>query len=172
MMYEILQLLPLTLLLAGLVALMFFDIKEGVLPDVIIFPLAVLGFIYAALSEYAIFFVPRGIGIWDSLIGALTGLLLLAAVYYAGKKFMGREVMGLGDVKFMAMAGAWVGWQGLNAVLIGGALLSIIFYVALRPFRGTTREIPFGPGLCIALGAVAILNQLGIEITPAILTDW
>jgi leader peptidase (prepilin peptidase)/N-methyltransferase len=102
------------------------------------------------------FFLPAAA--WtDSLIGLLAGggsLYLVAVAYEALTK---REGMGGGDVKLLAMIGAWLGWKAvlftlffasLSGTLIGGAAM-------LLQKQGRQYAIPFGPFL--AFGALAYL---------------
>lgn len=99
-------------------------------------------------------------GLWRAVIAALIGSMpiwwLRAAYFY----IRGAEGMGLGDVKLMAIIGAFLGWQGAFGTLlmgsIGGAVIGVI--LAYRSQRGLKTALPFG----VCLGAAALL----ILLTP------
>ncbi len=88
----------------------------------------------------------------QALLGAAVGFLLLWLVAIAGAKLFGQDAMGGGDIKMMAMIGAFLGWQGvLLSLFLGAALGTVIFL----PFKLLGREklVPFG--VFLALGAAA-----------------
>jgi leader peptidase (prepilin peptidase)/N-methyltransferase len=116
---------------AALIAITFIDIDHRIIPNQISLPGILIGFACSFLWE----------GFWvDSLIGLLVGgggLLLLSLIY---SLIRGREGMGMGDVKLLAMLGAWLGWQCLLFVLlfasVQGVLLALILWlsgVKLKP---------------------------------------
>jgi leader peptidase (prepilin peptidase)/N-methyltransferase len=88
------------------------------------------------------------------LVGAATGGGIIWFIRAAGTLALKREAMGLGDVKFMAMAGLLLGpvptLLALGVAMVGGSVLGLAIWAATR-----NREIPFGPFL--ALGALAVL---------------
>ena len=78
-----------------------------------------------------------------------------------------KEAMGGGDIKMMAMVGAFLGWQGVLLTIFLGALLGTLVYVPLQFIRGAKEdgnELPFG--IYLSLGAAATFL-----FGPAIL-DW
>ena len=81
--------------------------------------------------------------------GAALGFGLLWATAAVGKFFMGRDAMGGGDVKMMAMAGAFLGPAGVLVTLFAGSVLGAVVFgpVSLK----TGRLVPFG--IFLALGA-------------------
>lgn len=110
---------------AALIAITFIDIDHRIIPNQISLPGILIGFACSFLWE----------GFWvDSLIGLLVGgggLLLLSLLY---SLIRGREGMGMGDVKLLAMLGAWLGWQCLLFVLlfasVQGVLLALILWIS------------------------------------------
>jgi leader peptidase (prepilin peptidase)/N-methyltransferase len=93
----------------------------------------------------------------DSLLGILLGggsLFLVAAVY---QRLTGQEGMGGGDVKLLAMIGAFLGWKAVLPVIFLGSLAGSLVGVPLMLIKrsGGKLAIPFGPFL--ALGAVICL---------------
>jgi leader peptidase (prepilin peptidase)/N-methyltransferase len=88
-------------------------------------------------------------GFVDAVIGAALGFGLLYGVAVAGAWLFKEEAMGGGDIKMMAMVGAFVGWQGVLLTLFSGALLGLLIFV---PFTlRKKRLVPFG--VFLALGA-------------------
>ena len=129
---------------ASLVAIAFIDLHHKVIPDILSISLLILGFIASLfkLSE-----VP-----WlESLIGILGGggFFYLVAVLF--EKLTGREGMGGGDIKMLAMIGAWAGWRPLPSIILmsslGGILIgSVSLLLAQKKMRS---KIPFGPFLSL-----------------------
>lgn len=98
-----------------------------------------------------------------ALIGALVGFLVLWVVGAAGKWLLKEEAMGGGDIKMMAMVGAFLGWQGVLLTIFLGALAGTLIFLPLKLMR-KNRLVPFG--VFLSLGA-AVTFVIG----PAIL-DW
>jgi len=134
---------------AAMVVITFIDLDHRIIPDVISLPGIGVGF---ALS----FFLPSP-SVLESLIGLVTGGGSLFVVAYAYEAITKREGMGGGDVKLLAMIGAWLGWKAilftlffasLSGTLIGGGAM-------LAQRQGRHYAIPFGPFL--AFSALAYL---------------
>ncbi|VXC28760.1 A24 family peptidase [Pseudomonas sp. 9Ag] len=148
------------LLTWGLLAMSMIDVDHQLLPDSIVLPLLWLGLIV----NYFGLFAPLPDAVW----GAVAGYLSLWSVYWLFKLVTGKEGMGYGDFKLLAMLGAWGGWQVLPQTIllssVVGAVLGTIMLRMQKADSGTT--IPFGPYLAIA-GWVALL--WGDQITAAYL---
>lgn len=144
---EALLALPLTWCL---LALSLIDADHQLLPDVLVLPMLWLGLIVNAFGLY----VPLS----DALWGAVAGYLSLWSVYWVFKLVTGKEGMGYGDFKLMALIGAWGGWQVLPLTLllssVVGALVGLCLLRLRRHALGTA--MPFGPYLAIA-GWIAVL---------------
>jgi leader peptidase (prepilin peptidase)/N-methyltransferase len=94
--------------------------------------------------------IPRGVaGLGSALLGAAVGFGLLYVVAWAGEKAFKQEAMGGGDIKMMAMVGAFVGWKGVLLTIFGGALLGTIVFVPIS--LRTKKLVPFG--IFLAAGA-------------------
>jgi leader peptidase (prepilin peptidase) / N-methyltransferase len=147
------------LLSALIVVLVATDIRERILPDKVNFfglaaAIVISGFlapvdgVAAWLSNRMFDFPPPApiLSIADSLLGALVGGGLLWIVAEGYFRLRGREGMGLGDVKMMAMVGAFVGLERtLLAILIGSLLGSVIGLAFIAIFRKEhDYELPFG----------------------------
>ncbi|MBU2331405.1 MAG: A24 family peptidase [Gammaproteobacteria bacterium] len=138
------------LLTWGLVAMSMIDIDHQLLPDSLVLPLLWLGLI---LNSFGLF-----VSLESALWGAVAGYLSLWSVYWLFKLATGKEGMGYGDFKLLAMLGAWGGWQVLPLTIllssVVGAVLGTILLRVQRAESGT--PIPFGPYLAIA-GWIALL---------------
>jgi leader peptidase (prepilin peptidase) / N-methyltransferase len=134
---------------ATLVTISFIDLDHRIIPDILSLP--------GVAAGWAVSFFPWGVYWIDSLIGTLAGggSLYLVAVLY--KRITGREGMGGGDIKLLAMIGAWMGWQALPLIVLiaslTGAVIGMVFI--LFSGKGYRFRIPFGPFL--SLGALAYL---------------
>ncbi len=93
-----------------------------------------------------------------AVIGAATGFLLLFFVAWAGEKAFGKEAMGGGDIKMMAMVGAFVGWKGVLLTIFGGALLGSLIFVPLSLVR-TEKLVPFGVFLAAAAAITFVVGD-------------
>ncbi len=134
----------------ALIALTFIDFDHQLLPDDITLPLLWIGLL---LSLFGIF-----TDMQSSIIGAVAGYLSLWSVYQLFKLITGKEGMGYGDFKLLAVFGAWFGWQALPMVILLSSLVGAIVGVSLVLFLGRDRQlpIPFGPYLAAA-GWIAML---------------
>jgi leader peptidase (prepilin peptidase) / N-methyltransferase len=141
----------------ALVVLFAIDLEHHLLPNVITLPGIVVGF---ALS----FFVEPG---WlASLIGIVVGGGLLFLVAEAYFRIRGEEGLGMGDVKMLAMIGAFVGWKlaivALMLASLAGSLVGVALIVSRR--GGMKYALPFGTFLAVGAAAAATVG-------PA-LVDW
>ncbi len=146
------------LLTWALIALSFIDIDHQLLPDSIILPLMWLGLL---LSLSGLFTDAHA-----SIIGAAAGYLVLWGVYHLFKLVTGKEGMGYGDFKLLALLGAWLGWQYLPMIILLSSLVGAVFgtLMIVLSRQDRNKPIPFGPYLAAA-GWIALLwgkeiNQL------------
>lgn len=133
-----------------LVALTFIDIDHMLLPDQLTLPLVWLALIAAVLG---ITIAPS-----DAIIGAACGYLSLWSVYWLFKLITGKEGMGYGDFKLLAIFGALLGWQSLLTIILLSSVVGAIIGITLLSIQGKDKAtpIPFGPYLAIA-GWVTLL---------------
>jgi leader peptidase (prepilin peptidase) / N-methyltransferase len=162
----------------ALVVVSVIDLEHGIIPDVISLPGILVGLAVSAL-------VPGGVGLWNAFAGAVLGGGLLWAIAAGYQRAAGIEGLGLGDVKLLAMIGAFLGWQSLPAVLLVASITGSLGGIAvIASRRGRTRArrvlralgpgalarhlrrtpLPFGPFL--ALGALAAL------FVPSLALPW
>lgn len=143
------------LLTWALVALSFIDVDHQLLPDSITLPLLWAGL---ALSLVTIDGTTLFANNHDAIVGALAGYLSLWSVYWLFKLCTGKEGMGHGDFKLLALFGAWLGWQAVPVIILLASLVGAVLGIALILLRGRDKNlpIPFGPYLAIA-GWIALL---------------
>jgi leader peptidase (prepilin peptidase)/N-methyltransferase len=140
-------------LLCGAMALI--DIYRGIIPNELNLSIAGLGLLKAAVSGGAIAALEAGCD------GVVIGLVfwLLRRLYFALRKTQG---LGLGDVKFLAAAGPWIGIAGLPSLLLVATLTALVAAGGLQlAGRNMTRRtpLPFGPFLAAGLLATVIVQQ-------------
>lgn len=140
---------------AALVVISFIDLDVRIVPDVVSLPGIALGFLASIGGRY-LFADPTPIlpSPFSSLLGIVIGggfLLLVAWGYYF---FTGIEGMGGGDVKLLAMIGAFLGWPSIPTTLFFASLTGSVVGLAFMLGKGVGGKyaLPFAPFLC--LGAV------------------
>jgi len=126
------------------VCLIFIDIDHMLLPDQITLPLL---WLILLASTQQLFLSPS-----QTIIGAAIGYLSLWSVYWVFKLVTGKEGMGHGDFKLMAVVGAVVGAIKLPMVILMSSLVGAIIGIAGIIFAGKdgNKPIPFGPYIAIA----------------------
>jgi leader peptidase (prepilin peptidase) / N-methyltransferase len=132
------------LFLAALLAVIFIDMRHQIIPDVVSLPGIVAGFTGSFFTSQLT---------WQqSGIGLLAGGGILYGVAVGYLLFTGREGMGGGDVKLLAMIGAFLGWQSLLFVVFASSLAgSLVGIVAmLKQGQGGKTRLPYGPFLALA----------------------
>jgi leader peptidase (prepilin peptidase)/N-methyltransferase len=135
--------------LAALVAITFIDLDHRIIPDSISLPGIVIGFIGSI-------FVPE-LGPVSSLFGILIGGGFFWFMGWAYEKIRGQEGLGFGDVKLLAMIGAFIGPRGtLSTIVISsvfGSVVGLILMIAHK--KDLKLSLPYGPFL--AIGAMTFL---------------
>jgi len=131
---------------ASLMLVSFIDLPHRIIPDVISLPGIVIGLVISLLHPQ--------MSIKDSLIGVLLGggsLYVVASVYHVVTK---REGMGGGDVKLLAMIGAFIGWKGVLFTILCSSFIGSVVGVTLMLWSSADSKyaVPFGPFL--SLGAI------------------
>ncbi len=145
-----LQALAALLFTWSLIAAAGIDIGHKLLPDSITLPLLWLGLLLALGNVF--------VSLEDSVIGAMAGYLSLWSVFVLFKLLTGKEGMGHGDFKLLAMLGAWTGWQLLLVIVLTSSLVGAVVGISMILLKKTERgtQIPFGPYLAAA-GWIALL---------------
>lgn len=127
-----------------LLALSVIDLEKQLLPDCITLPMLWLGLLSSVFDVYA--------DSHSSIVGAAMGYLSLWLVYWLFKGVTGKEGMGYGDFKLLALLGAWLGWSvlpwvilmsSLSGAVVGGVLMLLGYHQRGQP-------MPFGPFIALA----------------------
>jgi len=134
---------------ASLITITFIDLDHKIIPDVISLPGIAVGFV-------ASYFL-KSPGMLNSGIGIILGGGVLFAIAAAYLLLTGKDGMGGGDIKLLAMIGAFVGWQGVIVTLLFSSFIGALSGIAFIAIAGKGRKyaIPFGPFL--ASGALIYL---------------
>jgi leader peptidase (prepilin peptidase)/N-methyltransferase len=133
-------------LIGALLVITFIVIDHQIIPDVISLPGIVIGFLASFLVGYITY--------KESLIGIILGGGLLLSVAWGYYLLTKKEGMGGGDIKLLAMLGAFLGWKGVIVTILAASAIGTLagIAVALRTGGGRKLAIPFGP--FISLGAI------------------
>ena len=134
----------------ALLSLTMIDFDHQYLPDQITLPFLWLGLLLNLNGMYT--------GLSSAVIGAVAGYLSLWSVYHIFKLITGKEGMGFGDFKLLALFGAWLGWQMLPAIILISTLIGSIVGISLIVLKlhDKGKPIPFGPYLAGA-GWIALI---------------
>jgi len=129
---------------AALLVVIVIDFYHKIIPDLISLPGVVIGFVCSFINP-AVTWQQSGLGL---LIGGGV-LYAVAAGYYL---FTKREGMGGGDIKLLAMIGAFLGWQSLPFVVFGSSILGALVGIGAmaKQKKGGKTMIPYGPFLSVA----------------------
>lgn len=134
----------------ALIALAVIDLRTQLLPDAITLPGLWLGLLVNTGGMFT--------DLQSGVLGTVFGYLSLWGVYHLFKWLTGKEGMGRGDFKLLAMLGAWAGWQALLLIILLSSLVGAVVGIGLIVASGRDRNIPipFGPYLAAA-GWIALL---------------
>lgn len=137
-------------LLWVLISLSVIDFDHQLLPDDLTFPLLWLGLL---LNLFGVF-----TDLNSAVMGAMVGYLSLWSVYWLFKLVTGKEGMGYGDFKLLAVLGAWFGWKLVPLIVILSSFVGAFVGIAMILILGRDKNIPipFGPYLAAA-GWIAML---------------
>ncbi|MBU0743947.1 MAG: A24 family peptidase [Gammaproteobacteria bacterium] len=135
---------PILVLTWALIAAIFIDLEEQLLPDQITMPLIWLGLL---LNTNSIFTSPQ-----NAIIGATSGYLFLWSITKIFKMIRKVEGMGYGDFKLLAVFGAWLGWQVLPLIIFTASLVGAIIGITLilSKKHRFNKPLPFGPYIATA----------------------
>lgn len=138
------------LLTFALIAISFIDFDHQIIPDDICLPFMWLGLL---INSFGLITTAQ-----SAIIGAAAGYLILWSVFQAFKLLTGKEGMGYGDFKLLALFGAWLGWQFLPMIILISSLLGAVVGITLMVVKRHDKStpIPFGPYLALA-GWIAML---------------
>lgn len=127
-----------------LVTLSLIDAKTMLLPDSLTIPLMWLGI---AVNYQNLF-----IDLHSSVLGAMIGYMSLWSLFQLFRLLTGKEGMGYGDFKILAVIGAWGGWQILPFTIFASSFVGAIVGISLMLIqrKKSSQPIPFGPWLALS----------------------
>ena len=135
----------------ALIVISFIDLDVRIVPDVISLPGIVVGL---ALSVAGYFLISGESAVVPSPVSSLLGILagggFLLATAWIYEKITGVEGMGGGDIKLLAMIGAFLGWPSIPITLFFASLVGSVVGIACMVATGAGRRLalPFAPFLC------------------------
>lgn len=134
---------------AALLVITFIDIDHRIIPNVISLPGIPMGF--------AASFVLNSPDWLGSLLGIALGGGSLLAIATGYRLITGKEGMGMGDIKLLAMIGAFLGWQGVLFTIMASSFIGTVVgtIAMIKAGKGLKMAVPFGPFL--AIGAILYL---------------
>lgn len=133
-----------------LVALLFIDLRHLILPNSLMLIMAVLGLVYAVMQSYLV----QDIQIFGYHAGAGAGYLVFAWILgLTISGLLGKEALGMGDVKFFGVAGLWLGPLAFPYFLLVSGFAGLAFGLI---WKGITKQarFPFGPALILSFFAL------------------
>ena len=137
---------------SALIVLFAIDLEHQILPDVITLPGIAVG-LAASLA-----FPP---GVWDAVLGAVLGGGVLFAIGEAYYRYSGQEGMGGGDVKMLAMVGAFLGWKLVLVTLVlsslAGSLAGVVLIISRR--GNLKHALPYGTFLAVAAMFASLFGE-------------
>ena len=140
----------------ALITIIWIDLHHQIIPDVISLPGIISGFAFSFVSSFVT---------WqDSLIGLVVGgaiFYLISSSYYLLRKQQG---LGGGDIKLLAMLGAFLGWQSLLFIIFASSVTGTIAGLAAMRSqkKGGSTRIPFGPFLAVS-GLIYLLFRPQVQ---------
>jgi len=158
------------LLAASLVLVTFVDLTDWTIPNEVTYPGIPLGLGCAVVAMFypesgLVVFGPPDVHIFSAFLGVLVGGGILYLLDKAALAVLGKRGMGFGDVKLLAMLGAFFGWPGVLMIMaiaaFGGAILgySLILMQRSKGEEETAHYIPFGPYLSFGGVVVMLFGQ-------------
>lgn len=119
-----------------LIVIAFIDLEHQLIPNVLTLPMMAIGLLFRIGQGELV------VGILGGLIGG--GLLLIITLLYP-------KGMGMGDVKFLAMTGVFLGWEKALFILFSGSVLGLLVIIPLMLLKkiGRKSAFPFGPFLVV-----------------------
>jgi leader peptidase (prepilin peptidase) / N-methyltransferase len=142
------------LVIAGLIVATFIDFEHYIIPNEITFGGIILGLLVSAVYPPLMDANTMPLSLWRSFLGVMVGGLTLLTVAFVGELVFRKEAMGMGDVKFLAAIGAFLGWQStLFTIFVSSLLGGVVgLILVLGSKKGWESRIPYGP--YIAFGAL------------------
>lgn len=141
----------------ALIVITFIDLRHQIIPDVISLPGIPLFWLGAIFIMDVTWF--------DATLGLLIGGGCLYAIAIGYELLTKREGMGGGDIKLLAMIGAFLGWQSLLFILLVSSLVGAVVGIAIMVIKGRDMKyaVPFGPFLSLAATAYVFVGRYAMN---------
>ncbi len=150
------QALAYSVMAAGLLLAALVDMDHRIIPDRCSMGGMLAGFAFSVLVPALMGVATPGAAAKASLIGMVAGAGALTLVAVVGGAAIRKDAMGMGDIKFMAAIGAFLGWQAVPWTILSGSLLAcLVVFPRLLRTSGMGTTFSFGPFL--AVGAMSWL---------------
>ena len=139
--------LLLMILAFAFIIVFFIDLKHYIIPNILTFPLMILGFVKSFDPNLNSLF-PNYL---NSLIGGIFGYGIIWSIIFFYKQIRNKEGMGLGDAKLLAVIGFWFGWISIPFIIFSSSIVALILVIPslLNKSRKLSSQIPFGPFIII-----------------------
>ena len=139
--------LLLIILSLAFIIIFFIDLKHFIIPDVITYPMMVLGFLKSFDPNLNEIF-PNYI---FSLIGGIFGYGIIWSIIYFYKQVKKKDGMGLGDAKLLAVIGFWFGLDAIPFIIFLSSSIALLSVVPdlIKKTKKLSTQIPFGPFIII-----------------------
>ena len=139
--------LLLIILSLAFIIIFFIDLKHFIIPDVITYPMMVLGFLKSFDPNLNEIF-PNYI---FSLIGGIFGYGIIWSIIYFYKQVKKKDGMGLGDAKLLAVIGFWFGLDAIPFIIFLSSTIALLSVVPdlIKKTKKLSTQIPFGPYIII-----------------------
>ena len=136
------------ILFLSFLIIFFIDLKHYIIPNILTFPMMVLGFVKSFDPNLNPIFP----NYTNSLIGGIFGYLIIWTIILFYKKIRNKEGMGLGDAKLLAVIGFWFGWVSIPFIIFLSSAIALIIVIPdlLKKSKKLSSQIPFGPYIIIA----------------------
>lgn len=161
-----------TLFLSVIIILIFTDFHHRILPNVLTLPGAIAGILLSPFQDPAVYIdalSARIAGLFDfqtaravlpwagSLSGSVIGGGILLVIGFGYQKLRKRQGLGMGDIKMMAMVGAFLGWRLTFLTIFAGSLLGLLAGIYLIIFRKQNLQAKLPFGVFLGIGSALAL---------------
>jgi len=138
-------------LISALIVITFIDLDFQIIPDRITLAGIPIGLLAGSFLLPDPFLRAAHLGYTSSLIGAAAGFSFYYLIAYLSIVILKKEGMGGGDIKMMAMVGAFLGWKTVLLATFLGSLFGSVAGILIMIIRGkgVSLQIPFGPYLAV-----------------------
>lgn len=139
----------------ALIVISFIDLKIQEIPDEITIPGIAIGVLLSFIFPELILQKSNLSGLFQSILGMVVGGAIIYLMGIFGKALFKKEAMGGGDVKLMAMLGAFLGWRLILLTFFLAPFFGSVVGIILK-IKHKAEVIPYGPHLSVA-GIIAML---------------